>query len=1323
MNLTPAPKDDLHLVGRTLHDKYRIIKLIRTGGFGAVYLAEHLLLHDVVAIKVLTSDFSRMPSFVRQFLFEARAMAELKHPNIVGIRDVYEGTDERPPHFVMEYMGRGSLHDRLKTGASFSPEEVTTFVRKIGGALQLAHDRGYVHRDIKPSNILFDDDDEPHLADFGIAKQLNPDANVERTGTGTGQIKGSPQYMSPEQAIGLTTIDARADQYSLGIVLYQMLSGGQVYLVNEGSTSSASIQTTARKLNARIYQTFTEAHINGIPIDIVRWSETLPAPLSAFFKRALAKTPEERFPSMADFIAAFEQASRRRTRANLRLTLIAGVLLVAALALIGLLAVLARSGGATPTVTAAAQVSDAATLAGGVALVMTDTATPLEAETPAPIETASPSETPIPTKTATRTPDPTEMPPTPTPPPTETLTLPPTTLPPTATADAGATLAAEIAQTVAAQAQGTAIVLTAFGGLTATAEAYTDTPTATWTPSESATPLPTNTPAPTATDTATPVPSDTPTATDTASPIPTQTPTNSSTPIPTDTPTKTATPSPLPTNTPSATATRRPSRTPTPTATDTASATLTPSLSMAQAGATLEAQVNGRLTREALTDAPMTATAEAASLPACQFYTVRAQDSAASVAAAFGVTVSDLLAANDRSIAFFQAGEVIVIPRDGCVVAVSNPATCEIYTVQVGDTTASIAAAFGVTLRELLDANDMMVAFVEVGQLLVIPRDGCVVAASSPPTCEIYTVQLGDTTASIAAAFGVTLRDLLDANDMMVAITEVGQVLVIPRDGCVPVASAPAVCGFYTVQEGDSAGSIASDFGISVSNLLEANDITEMGAAFMLPGWILIIPEGGCRPDSQLTPTLTPTPPPTATPPILGSVNSLQSINVRNGPGTSYAAITVLQPGTPVTLLGTNTDGLWLNIRMANGTEGWVSSSLIRIEPTATPNPTLSVRADPTCRTLTINMALRSGPGAEYDPIAQLSSGMTALVVGRTSDRLWWQVQVEEPTGTVMIGWLNGFTVTLFGDCSSVPVIGVLDTTPTITATAAVPTQNAVFNFGGGNEEWVPMIRITDGVERVLVPVGSFTMGSSENDISVALNQCQASARMQTICERSWFNETPASQQSIDQPFWMDRTEVSRAQYAECVVAGACSPAPSAQFSTGDDQPITRVTWTQAAAYCAWRGGRLPTEAEWEYAARGPDGWLYPWGREVSAANANHCDMNCLSASWSNNIRLVHPEHNDGYSVTAPVSAYASGASWVGALNMSGNVWEWTTSQNFGYPYDANDGRENADGFSARMIRGGSYVNGFVSMRTTDRDSRAMNYEGEELGFRCVAEQ
>ena len=134
--------------------------------------------------------------------------------------------------------------------------------------------------------------------------------------------------------------------------------------------------------------------------------------------------------------------------------------------------------------------------------------------------------------------------------------------------------------------------------------------------------------------------------------------------------------------------------------------------------------------------------------------------------------------------------------------------------------------------------------------------------------------------------------------------------------------------------------------------------------------------------------------------------------------------------------------------------------------------------------------------------------------------------------------------------------------------------------------------------------------------------------------------------------FWIDRTEVTKAQYQRCVEAGVCA-APSCSGTGKGDHPVVCVSWRDASKYCAWAGRRLPTEAEWEKAARGTDGRKYPWGNQDVVGNLlNFCDINC-SNSWK------EAAVNDGYAETAPVGTYLAGASPYGAWDMAGNVWEW----------------------------------------------------------------
>lgn len=236
-------------------------------------------------------------------------------------------------------------------------------------------------------------------------------------------------------------------------------------------------------------------------------------------------------------------------------------------------------------------------------------------------------------------------------------------------------------------------------------------------------------------------------------------------------------------------------------------------------------------------------------------------------------------------------------------------------------------------------------------------------------------------------------------------------------------------------------------------------------------------------------------------------------------------------------------------------------------------------------------------------------------------------------------------------------------------------------DFSGGNHDWQPFATIFPddpaGVEMMLAPAGEFMMGSAHGSSG----------------------ERPPHAQIFEAPFWIDRTEVTRAMYTQCVAAGECTPTPESEYSTRDSQPINRVTWVQARDYCEWRGARLPTEREWEYTARGPDGWVYPWGNDFVAEN------------------VVYRANSEN--VTADVGSKADGASWVGALDMSGNVWEWVSSPYLNYPYET--GNEINDDTRTRVLRGGSLVvGGRSNLRAAFRKRGFPTYEGLDLGFRCA---
>jgi formylglycine-generating enzyme required for sulfatase activity len=252
----------------------------------------------------------------------------------------------------------------------------------------------------------------------------------------------------------------------------------------------------------------------------------------------------------------------------------------------------------------------------------------------------------------------------------------------------------------------------------------------------------------------------------------------------------------------------------------------------------------------------------------------------------------------------------------------------------------------------------------------------------------------------------------------------------------------------------------------------------------------------------------------------------------------------------------------------------------------------------------------------------------------------------------------------------------------------------------------------------VYVPAGEFEMGSTGDEVDNALVLCQEYG---SGCDRAMFErELPVHTVALD-GFWIDRTEVTNAQYAQCVAAGGCdAPArgytsPSANYgdSAYADHPVVILDWHQATAYCAWAGARLPTEAEWEYAARGPEGRRYPWGDEFDGTRLNFCDVNC---GTSRAERLF----DDGYVDTAPVGSYPDGVSWCGALDLAGNVWEWTADWYGDYLSSPQVNPRGASSGDYRVLRGGSWQDISVFMRCAYRGWDLPFMQIDSHGFRCA---
>jgi serine/threonine-protein kinase len=285
---------------------------------------------------------------------------------------------------------------------------------------------------------------------------------------------------------------------------------------------------------------------------------------------------------------------------------------------------------------------------------------------------------------------------------------------------------------------------------------------------------------------------------------------------------------------------------------------------------------------------------------------------------------------------------------------------------------------------------------------------------------------------------------------------------------------------------------------------------------------------------------------------------------------------------------------------------------------------------------------------------------------------------------------------------ATLAVVVANSATPTLTATSAPPTLTPAATLtpepalGIGSTQISPI----DNMVQVYVPAGSFQMGSDAGDS----------------------NEKPVHPVTLD-AFWIDRTEVANAMYALCVEAGKCPPPFSPKSDTrnsyyGDAQydnyPVIYVTWDNANAYCDWAGRRLPTEAEWEKAARGTDERTYPWGNEQPAGNLlNFADSN-TNFDWSD--RTV----DDGYADTSPVGNYPDGASPYGALDMAGNVWEWVNDW-YDEAYYGSSPSENPQGPASgqyRVLRGGSWGSS-DSVRAANRSWYEPGFD-YDVGFRCA---
>jgi serine/threonine protein kinase len=273
---------DDHIIN-THVDHYLILERVKAGGVAVVYKALDERSSSLVALKVLQANWAEHEEVVYRFQREAKIMRHLEHPHIVPFLD--EGSWGNRPYLTMAYMEGGSLSERLKRLTHISLGGTSKLLMQIASGLDYAHRQNVIHRDLKPGNILMRDSSHAVLTDFGIARRITEHTAI----TMTGQMPGTPHYMSPEQARGIEDISHQSDQYSLGVIAYLLATG--------------RLPFTGSDAQVIIYQ-----HLNTEPPPPTERNRDLPRALDNVLLRSLEKRPEHRFRSAEAFAEAFANA-------------------------------------------------------------------------------------------------------------------------------------------------------------------------------------------------------------------------------------------------------------------------------------------------------------------------------------------------------------------------------------------------------------------------------------------------------------------------------------------------------------------------------------------------------------------------------------------------------------------------------------------------------------------------------------------------------------------------------------------------------------------------------------------------------------------------------------------------------------------------------------------------------------------------------------------------------------------------------------------------------------------------------------------------------
>src|SRR3954467_8352215 len=268
------------VIGTLIGERFRLDEKVGAGGMSSVYRAFDPTLERWVAIKLMHRDISTDPDQLERFRREARAVASLNHPHVVTVIDA--GEDEGAPYIVFEYVEGETLKDRIRRLGRLEVTEAVAYAIEIGRALMAAHQARMVHRDVKPQNVLIDMEGRAKVTDFGIARSLETEGL-----TATGRVLGTTDYVSPEQAMG-EDVDERSDVYSLGVVLYEMLTG-------EAPFKADTQVAVAMK------------HVRDPLPDVQRRRPEVSAALAAVVERSTAKETQRRYATVTEVVHDLEE--------------------------------------------------------------------------------------------------------------------------------------------------------------------------------------------------------------------------------------------------------------------------------------------------------------------------------------------------------------------------------------------------------------------------------------------------------------------------------------------------------------------------------------------------------------------------------------------------------------------------------------------------------------------------------------------------------------------------------------------------------------------------------------------------------------------------------------------------------------------------------------------------------------------------------------------------------------------------------------------------------------------------------------------------------